>query len=192
MATTLGRLDPLVKWPHEVTWLIKSDISPSLRGLWLPKLTRWMFILKGKGPPSIESFDALITLPSYHMTDAKRYISTSAGPMATKLERVVGSNAGLLSIKSYNLLITWPYKVTWQMENVINSLSRDLSLSNLAEGWLMIMSHMSNHKATYSFDHVITWVHVTNELRYIFTSTMPIATKLNRVMACNEESPLKK
>ena len=78
------------------------------------------------------------------------------------------------------------------MKNVINSLSRDLSLSNLAEGWLMIMSHMSNHKATYSFDHVITWVHVTNELRYIFTSTMPIATKLNRVMTCNEESPLKK
>ena len=39
-----------------------------------------------KGPPSIESFDVLITLPSYHMTDAKRYISTSAGPMATKLD----------------------------------------------------------------------------------------------------------
>ena len=118
MATTLGRLDPLVKWPHEVTWLIKSDISPSLRGLWLPKLTRWMFILKGKGPPSIESFDALITLPSYHMTDAKRYISTSAGPMATKLDRVVGSNTALLSIKSHNLLIMWSYKVTWQMKNV--------------------------------------------------------------------------
>ena len=140
MATTLGRLDPLVKWPHEVTWLIKSDISPSLRGLWLPKLTRWMFILKGKGPPSIESFDALITLPSYHMTDAKRYISTSAGPMATKLDRVVGSiiYAGRLSIKSHNLLITWSYKVIWQTKNVINLLSRNLSLSNLTEGWLMI------------------------------------------------------
>ena len=43
-------------------------------------------------------------------------------------------------------------------KNVTNSLSRDLSLSKLAEGWLMIRSHMSNHKATYSFDHVVTWV----------------------------------
>ena len=145
-----------------------------------------------KGPPSIESFDALITWPNYHMADGKRYISTSAGPMATKLDRVVGSNAGLLSIKSYNLLITWSYEVIWQMKNAINSLSRDLSLSNLAEGWLMIRSHMSNHKATYSFDHVVTWVHVTNELRYILTSTKPVAIKFNRGMACNEESPLTK
>ena len=91
-----------------------------------------------KGPPSIESFDDLITWPSYHVADGERYIWTSAGPMATKLDRVVGYNAGLLSIKSHNLLITWSYKVTWQMKNVINLLSRDLSLSNLTEGWLMI------------------------------------------------------
>ena len=91
-----------------------------------------------KGPPSIESFDDLITWPSYHVADGKRYIWTSAGPMATELDRVVGYNAGLLSIKSHNLLITWSYKVTWQMKNVINLLSRDLSLSNLTEGWLMI------------------------------------------------------
>ena len=145
-----------------------------------------------KGPPSIESFDVLITWSSYHVTEQKRYISTSARPMATKLGRMVGSNTGLLSIKSHNLLITWSHKVTWQIKNVLNSLSRDLSLSNLTEGWLMIRSHMSNHKATYSFDHVVTWVHAINELRYIFTSTRPIATKLNRVMACNEEPPLTK
>ena len=87
-----------------------------------------------KRPPSSESFDALITWPSYHMTDAKRYISTSAGPMATKLDRVVGSNTALLSIKSHNLLITWSYKVTWQMKNVINSFPRDVSLSRLFKG----------------------------------------------------------
>ena len=91
-----------------------------------------------KGSPSIESFGALITWPSYHVADGKRYISTSAGPMATKLGRVVGSNAGLLSLRSHNLLITWPYMATWQMKNVVNLLSRDLSLSNLTEGWLMI------------------------------------------------------
>ena len=95
-----------------------------------------------KGPPSIESSDALITWSSYHETDGKRYISTSVRPMATKLDRVVRSNAGLLSIKSHNLLITWSCKVTRQMKNVINSFSRDLSLSNLTEGWLMIRSHI--------------------------------------------------
>ena len=53
MATTLGRLDPLVTWPHEVTWLIKNDISSLPRGLWLAKLTRWRFIVKGHHPFSL-------------------------------------------------------------------------------------------------------------------------------------------
>ena len=189
MATTLGRLDPLVKWPHEVTWLIKSDIYPSLRGLWLPKLTRWMFILKGHHPLSLLMFWSRYQVITWQMQNVISQLPRDL--WLPNLTWVMGSNAGLLSIKSYNLLITWPFKVTWQMKIVINSLSRDLSLSNLAEGWLIIRSHMSNHKATYPFDHVVTWAHVTNELRYIFTSTMPIATKLNRVMACNEESPLK-
>ena len=58
-----------------------------------------------KGPPSIKSFDALGTWSSDHETDKKRYISTSARPMAKKLDRVVGFNADLLSTKSDNLLI---------------------------------------------------------------------------------------
>ena len=87
-----------------------------------------------KRPPSIDFFYALITWQSYHVADGKHYISTSAGPMATKLDRVVGSNTALLSIKSHNLLITWSYKVTWQMKNVINSFPRDVSLSRLFKG----------------------------------------------------------
>ena len=72
------------------------------------------------------------------MVYGKRYLSTSAGSIATKLARVMGSNRGLLSMKSHNLLIMWLYKVTRQMKNVINLLSRDLSLLHLTEGWLMI------------------------------------------------------
>ena len=64
-----------------------------------------------KLPPSIKSFDALSTLLSDHMTDKKRVISTSARPKAIKFERVVGSNAGLLSTKLHNLLIMWSHKV---------------------------------------------------------------------------------
>ena len=172
----------MVTWSN---WLIKNNISTRPMTVKLDKVEVY-----SKGQPSIESFDALITWSNYHVTYQKRYISTSARPMATKLGRVMGSNTGLLSIKSHNLLITWSHKVTWQMENALNSLSRDLSLSNLTERWLMIRSHMSNHKAKHSFDHAVTWVHATNELCCIFTSTRLIATKLNRVMACNEESPL--
>ena len=190
MVTTIGRLDPIITWSHEVTWLIKNDISPLPRGTWLPNLTRWRFIVKSHYPLSLLTLWSRDQVTSYHATDEKRYISTSARPMATKLGRVVGSNASFLSIKPHNLLITWSHKVIWQMKNVLNSLSRDLSLSNLTEGWLMIRSHMSNHKATYSFDHVVTWAHATNELCYIFTCTRPIATKLNRMIAYNEEPPL--
>ena len=40
MATTLDRLYPMITWPYEVLWLIKNDISPLPRGLWLANLTR--------------------------------------------------------------------------------------------------------------------------------------------------------
>ena len=33
MATTLGKFDPMITWPHEVTRLIKNDISQLPRGL---------------------------------------------------------------------------------------------------------------------------------------------------------------
>ena len=164
MATTLGRLDPLVTWPHEVTWLIKSDISPCLPGLCLPKLTRWIFIVKGHHPFSLLMIWSRNQVITWQIENVISQLPRDL--WLWKLARVVGSNGGQLSIKSHNLLITWSYKVTWQMKNVINSLSRDLSLSNLAEGWLMIRSHMSK------------WTF------YIFTSAMPIATKLNRGMAC--------
>ena len=52
-----------------------------------------------KGQPSIKSFDALIKWSSDHVTDKKRYISTSERTMAKKFDRLVGSNTGLLSTK---------------------------------------------------------------------------------------------
>ena len=85
-------------------------------------------------------------------------------------------NVGLLSAKSHNLYITWSHKVMQQMKNVINSFSRDLWLSNLTEGWLMIRSHMSNDKITYPSDDAIMWGRVINELHYTFIFTKSIAT----------------
>ena len=172
----------MVTWSHVTNK--KRYISTSTRPM-TAKLDK--VEVYSKGSPPIESFDTLITWSNYHMTDEKRYILTFARPMATKLDRVVGSTAGLLSIKSLNLLITWSQKVTWQMKNVLNSLSRDLLLSNLTERWFMIRRHMSNRKATYSFDHVVTSVHVTNWFRYIFSFT-----RLNKVITCTEEPQLVK
>ena len=134
-----------------------------------------------KGPPSIESFD---------LWSCDQVITWQMENVISQLLQDLWLS-NLTYIKSDNLFITWSYKVTWQMKNVIKLLSRDLQLPNLTEGWF-IRSHVFNHKATYFFDHVVTWVHVTNELCYIFTSTRPIATKFNRVIACNEESPLTK
>ena len=62
-----------------------------------------------KGLPPLKS-----TRSSDHVTDkiisfhyiSFHYISFSARPMATRLDRVVGYNAGLLSTKSDNLLTT--------------------------------------------------------------------------------------
>ena len=74
------------------------------------------------------------------------------------------------------------------MKNAVISFSRDLWLSNLTEGWLVIRSHMSNKThmshVTHLSDYAVTWSRVTNELRYIFIFTKPIAVKLDRVMAC--------
>ena len=63
MATTLGwRMsqadgpqlvklpDRAITWPHEVTWQIKNDISPLIRGLWLLILR---FIVHGHYPSSL-------------------------------------------------------------------------------------------------------------------------------------------
>ena len=52
----------------------------------------------------------------------------------------------------------------------------------------MKRSHMSNSKATYPSDQVVTSAHVINEFHYIFIFTMSIATKLNRVMVFETEN----
>ena len=114
MVTTLGRLDSMITWSYEVTWLIKKRyISTSTRPI-TAKL--YKVGVHGKGPPSIKSFWHFDDWSCYHVADEKRYISTSARPMTTKFNKVVDSNASLLSIWSQNLLITWSHNVTWEWQ----------------------------------------------------------------------------
>ena len=56
------------------------------------------------------------------------YISISTRPIATKLDREVGSDGRMLFAKPHNLFITWIYQVTW---NVISPIPRDLWPKNL-------------------------------------------------------------
>ena len=149
----------MITWSHEVTWLIKNNISALSWGLWLPDFTRRRFIVKGRW--------------SYHVTGEKRYISTSARPMTIKLDRVVGSNARLLSIRSHDLLMTWSHKVTWQMKNVLNSLSGDLSL---------LCPTTKPHIPSITWLREFTW-----QMNFV-----SIATKSKKVMVCIEEAPLTK
>ena len=60
--------------------------------------------------------------------------------MTTKLDRVVGSNANLLSTKSHDQSITWPHKAIKQMKNAIKSFSRNLWLLKMTETWIILRS----------------------------------------------------
>ena len=140
MATTLGRLDLLVTWPHEVTWLIKNDISPLPRGLWLAKLTRRRFIVKGHHPLSLLMLWSRDQVITWQMENV-----ISQLPRDLWLPNLT---EWWVLMWSHNMLITWSNKVTWKMKNVINLLSRDLLLSNLTEGWLMIKQL---NRSIYSF-----------------------------------------
>ena len=92
-----------------------------------------------KAPPSFKSFDTLTISSSDHVTDKKTfYFYLRENYETKKLDKVVSSNAGLLSTKSHNLLITWSHKSHITMKSVINSFSCNLWLSNLAEEWVIL------------------------------------------------------
>ena len=148
-------------WPfgHVASWSHvtnkKRYISAST-SLWLRKLTRWMFIVKGHHPLSLLMLWSRDQVITWQMENVISQLLRDLWlPKLT--EWWVLMRAYYLP----SLITCWSrghIRSHDKWKNVTNSLSRDLSLSKLAEGWLMIRSHMSNHKATYSFDHVVTWV----------------------------------
>ena len=88
------------------------------------------------------------------------YISTTTVPIATKFGRIVTYLEGLLSIKSYKALISWPWKVTWQTKIIIYSLPEYLWPPNLAVWLLNLMS--SYLYVIWPFDDGVWPDHVTN------------------------------
>ena len=152
---------PRWSWGHATNKKRYISTSPRYMTVKLGKIE-----IYSKEPPF---FGSLCTWSNDHVTDKKHYISASVRPIVARLDRVLDSNADLLSTKSFNLLITWSHKVIWQIKNAINAINlRFLWQSSLTEGWLMVRSHMSNSKVTYPSDNALTWGHVTNELHYVF------------------------
>ena len=147
--------DFLNTWSHEVTWQIKSLISPITKSLWPPNLTgRWLMMRKLFHNVTWPS-DYVVTWS--HVTNAKLNISFSKRYMIIKLCRVVANDEGNSSIVSQDSLTMKSTEVMWQTKNKFSSLAQRLWPPNLAR-WRLIMSH----NVTWCCDTVVTWGHVTN------------------------------
>ena len=78
-------------------------------------------------------------------------------------------------------MITCSCKVTWKIRSVISLLPQGLWQPNLARWWLTMTSLQAWSQTT-------LWT-CDNKKHYLSTNTMPMATKLGRVVTYNEESP---
>ena len=102
------------------------------------KLTRLVSL--GEEPPPKMSHDPVITLSGDHMTNEKRYITTSTRPFITKFDKEVASDERMLSKKFTYQLITWTHQVTWLLKSVIYLFPQDMWPPKLEECWLVLRS----------------------------------------------------
>ena len=176
-------------WKSHVPWQIKNVISPLPRYLLPPSLTWWWFF--GKEPQATKLHVVLITwlreVTWRHMTKKKCSISTSTRPMATRCDTVI-------TVMTYENSLT-PTIVTWKKNHVTNK-TRYIYFYK-AHGYQTQQGHslwywITTHKFIWFFDHVIICSLVINEKRYIFNSTSPMYTNLDRVRDYDMGSPIKK
>ena len=93
-------------------------LSPQPQCLWLPKMTRWWFTVKGSHPQSH------LTLWSHGLARSHEkqnpLISTITIYMTTKLGSVATYCKEVSSIKSQNPLITCFSKILWQIKTILS------------------------------------------------------------------------
>ena len=90
-------------------------------------------------------------------------------PLAIKFGSVVTYHEGLPPIKSYDPLITYPYKITWQTKTLKSNLAKTIQ-------WAA-----PTHKVTWPFEQVIFQDHVIN-WNQISTTIVPTDTIHGRLM----------
>ena len=130
MATKLGRVvtyleglfsiksyKAFITWPRDKT---KSIVSLLTEQLWPPNLAGWLVTLTAPTHKVTWPFDHVVLQD--HMTNWNYYIFTTTVPMAAKPGRMVTYLKELLAIKSFNALITWSRKVTWQTKFILSPL----------------------------------------------------------------------
>ena len=85
-------------------------------------------------------------------------------------------------MKSHNHLITWSCKMTWQSKTVLSTLPQCLWPLSLEAWWLTMAGfHPQNYATLWSRDLVKSrW----QGILCISTNTMPIDTKLGRLVGC--------
>ena len=131
------------------------------------------------------SFDQVVL--GSHMTPWNHYTSITIMLMTTKRGRLVTYPAGLLPIKSHELLITRCCHITWLIQNISNyhSYYCHQTWQGGHKQW-----GFPTYKVKWSFIHVVLWDHETNSMRYIFfTCTELMATKHGKVLIYHEELP---
>ena len=105
--------------------------------------------------------------------------------MVIKLGRVVTNLEGVLTIKSFNALITWSCKVTWQKENHSISATRVPMVTTFDtmitcfDAILPIKSH--------DFDHMDVRDYVTKQNHYISNTTVIMTTRPGRIVIYLEQ-----
>ena len=110
---------------HVVTWQIKNVISPLSKGLWNPNLAGWWFTMREPHPQSH------MTLQYHrHVTNKKRYISTFTSPIEHKFGDLGWGKS------TYNDTWHFNYVVTWQIKNILSSLSEGTRSTKFSGWWL--------------------------------------------------------
>ena len=125
-----------------------------------------------EGLPSIKPYNPLI-IWSCEFTQHIQNISPL--PQCLCSPNLVGRWYTLKAIKLYNLLITQPSQITWQIKNFISQLPQCLKTAHLAACWLRKRSFQPQ-------SHMVLWGHMKNQLYYISTFRGPNYTKLGKVV----------
>ena len=140
-----------------------------------------------------------------HVTNKKRYISTSPNAMTAKLGKVEISNKGPPSIKSFDALSTWSSDHVTDKERYISTSARTMAkkldrvVGSNKKRYISTSPNAMTPKlgkveiynkgppSIKSFDALSTWSsdHVTDKERYISTSARTMAKKLDRVVGSN-------
>ena len=144
--------DPLTTWSREVTWQVKSLISPIPQSLWPPILTRRWLMMRITQPLCHMTLWPRVTWS--HVTKWELSISSSKSSMINKLSRVVTNDQGNSPIVSHDSLTTKSREVTWQTKNKIYSLAQRLWPPNLAGRRLIMRGIHSCHMTLWPRGHM--------------------------------------